>query len=114
MQGHWYSNGTYTVSIFCERYDIEKRAMVGSGTFLLMKTVSASVIFNASVSVASSCSPEVSARCSAVTMKAVSEFDQYNIERLPEDLLHGILAQVSFHDRSVLRAMSASVQSPSI
>ena len=47
-------------------------------------------------------------------MKAVSEFDQYNIERLPEDLLHGILAQVSFHDRSVFRAMSASVQSPSI
>ena len=47
-------------------------------------------------------------------MKAVSEFDQYNIERLPEDLLHGILAQVSFHDRSVVCTMSANSPSPSI
>ncbi|KAL0032659.1 hypothetical protein WJX79_003728 [Trebouxia sp. C0005] len=41
-------------------------------------------------------------------MKAVSEFDQYNIERLPEALLHGILAQVSFHDRLVVMPLVSS------
>ncbi|KAL0041219.1 hypothetical protein WJX77_009157 [Trebouxia sp. C0004] len=41
-------------------------------------------------------------------MIAVSEFDQYNIETLPEDLLRGILAQVSFHDRLVVMPLVSS------
>ena len=34
-------------------------------------------------------------------MKVVPEIDQFNIETLPEDVLHGILAQVSFGERYV-------------
>ena len=80
---------------------------------LARENFSESVTLKASVSATSSGLLTVSARYLAVAMKGVSEFDQYNIERLPEDLLHGILAQVSFHDRSVIRALSASIQSPS-
>lgn len=43
-------------------------------------------------------------------MKAVSEFDHYNVDRLPEELLHSIMAHISFKERSVMRAIPKDVR----